>query len=70
MNKRNKICVTNYFKIEDSGHIERWLSDILSDNIKLPRVNSSEVHLDMNVSEIVLPRIRKCFPLERQIYSF
>ena len=33
MNKRNKICVTNYFKIEDSGHIERWLSDILSDNI-------------------------------------
>ena len=69
-NVENKNCATDYFRIEDIGIIEAWLSDVLSDKVALPRVNSSQKEKDLKVSDLALARIRKCFPLESQIYSF
>lgn len=68
-NKSNQNCVTDFFRIEDSASITNWLSEILSDKISLPRVNKSDLEQDLIITDEARCRIRKCFPMEQQLYS-
>ena len=69
MNHESHCCVTNYFKIEDISSIQEWLSDIMAEKITLPCINSSQVQPGLSIPNIALARIKKCFPLESEIYS-
>ncbi len=68
-NKSNQNCVTDFFRIEDSASITNWLSEVLSEKISLPRVNKSDLEQDLIITDEARCRIRKCFPMEHQLYS-